>query len=735
MKALIVGGVRFVGVEIIWHLLQAGHQVTVIALDSPPPDIRPHVRWLIANRNDAQELGRVLGRDAFDVLIDNIAYEPRQVASLIGALKAGIGRYLLTSTTDVYPHNFPRFYTEDQVAICESDLSTLGPGDQYRYGKRSCEAVLMKSGIPWTALRPCQVTGPRDNLNGAPGGRGLSWFETSGRSHFWPQRVMDGGPLLLASEDEGVFSQVWVADVARAYMHVIANPETTTGQAFNVTGDEIWTNERVVRALAAAAGLTPEIVRVPQAVLTQIGFDYGSVYGSAANWTVLDNAKLKATGWKPTPAEKWMPFLLESQGAPLARTWYHTRVQEIAIARHIQRRQAYAAALTAAQDQSVVFGITGAPTGDRVAGRHGANASAAWQRQVLAQRSGCTPVPAFFKKFRGAIVSGIGMGTAMGDLSQATDTQYVEALVHGASRGLNVFDTAVNYRHMQSERCVGEAVRGLARCGIPREALLVATKGGYITHDGAGVRGWDEFVRQEYVESGLISTDEMARGHSIGAEFIRGQVRQSLDNLGLETIDVYYLHNPEEALASLGQKEFTRRLTASFAVLEEAVAEGKIGCYGIATWNALRVPPDDPRHVSLAGAVRCAKSAAGSADHHFNVVQLPFNITHHEAMSTRTQKVGRSALSALDAAQALGLYVMTSAGALQGGGIPAAVTGSLQQAAPGHALTTAALHVGRSTAGVGTALVGMRRIESVEEALAVARLEPQIAGSGWATRA
>lgn len=731
MKVLLVGGVRFVGVEIVWHLLHAGHQVTVIALDSPPAEIRPHVRWLIVNRNDPRELGRVLGRDAFDVLIDNIAYEPRQVESLIAGLEGRIGRYLLTSTTDVYPHNFPRFYTEDQVEICETDITALGHGDKYRYGKRSCEAVLMKSGVPWTALRPCQVTGPRDNLNGAPGGRGVSWFETSGRSHFWPQRVMDGGPLLLTSEDESVFSQVWVADIARAYMHVIAHPETTTGQAFNVTGDEIWTNERVVRALAAAAGVTPEIVRVPQAVLTQIGFDYGSVYGSAANWTVLDNAKLKAIGWKPTPAEKWMPFLLEAHGAPLARTWYHTRVQEIALARHIQRKQAHAAALTAAPDRSVAVG--GALcTVDRVPGRHGVNASLAWQRQVLAQQSGCTPAPAFFKKFGGAIVSSIGMGTAMGDLSPVTDGQYVEALVHGASRGLNVFDTAVNYRHMQSERCVGEAVRGLARCGIPREALLVSTKGGYITHDGAGVRGWDDYVRQEYVESGLISEDEMARGHSINAEFIRGQVRQSLDNLGLETIDVYYLHNPEEALVSLGQKEFARRLTASFAVLEEAVAAGKIGCYGLATWYALRVPPDDPRHLSLANAVRCAKSAAGSAAHHFRVVQMPFNVRHHEAVSLRTQKVGRSMMTALDAAKALDLYVMTSAGALQGAGIPDAVIGSLQQAAPGHALTTAALHVARSTAGVGTALVGMRRIESVEEALAVARLEPEAGYSGWA---
>ncbi len=57
---------------------------------------------------------------------------------------------------------------------------------------------------------------------------------------------------------------------------------------------------------------------------------------------------------------------------------------------------------------------------------------------------GQCPLPEFFKTFRGVTVSGIGVGTWMGDLSAATDARYVETLVHAASRGLNVFDTAIN---------------------------------------------------------------------------------------------------------------------------------------------------------------------------------------------------------------------------------------------------------------------------------------------------
>lgn len=724
MKILLIGGNRYVGVEILWHLLHGGHDVTVLALDAPPADVRPHIRLLIANRNDESALKALFKHENFDVVIDNIAYEPGQVASLTAALKGRAGRYILTSTTDTYPTNQPRCFTEDQTEIREYDLTGLTGGSRYNYGKRSCEAVLMQSGIPWTALRPCQVTGPRDNINGAPALRNIHWFEESARSHFWVQRLLDGGPLLLSRDDEAVGKQIWVSDLARAYTHVIAHPETT-GQAYNVTGDEIWTNERLVRALAAAAGITPEIVRVPDTVLEQAGLDYCPAYGTAAFWTLADNTKLKSTGWKPTPAEQWIPFLLEANSPPHARTWYHTRIQEIALARHIQRNQDREVSFPAAMEQQPDTAST-RQTGavPPATGCHQAEASLVWQQRVMEQTSGNIPSPAFFKTFRGATVSGIGVGTWMGDLSTATDSRYIETLIHAASRGINVFDTAINYRHMRAERCVGQAVQRLAKSGIPREALLVATKGGYITHDAAGSRDWADYVRQEYLETGLISEEEMARGRSINPQFIRRQLEQSLNNLNLETVDIYYLHNPEEDIAALGAKEFRKVLTKTFAVLEEAVSAGKIGCYGLATWEGLRVPADDPRHLSLSTAIAAARDAAGTGQHHFSVLQLPFNVKDNQALSLPTQKVGRTLMPAFKAAEALGLYVMTSASVLQGTAIPQTEESRLRAAAPGHSLSTAALQISRSTPGVGTALVGMRRIHSVEEALEIARIPP-----------
>lgn len=719
MKVLLLGGNRFVGVEIVWQLLRGGHEVTVLALDSPPTELRPHIRWRWANRNDERSLSGAIGNGTFDAVIDNIAFEPEQVGTLSRLLKERVGRYLLTSTTDVYPGSFPRTYTEDQVEIRKFDLAGLKGPPRYMYGKRSCEAVLRASGIPCTIFRPCIVTGPRDN-RGSSINRGLNWFEQGARSHFWPCRIMDGGPQLICREDEGVLQLVWVGDLARAVTTLMTD-ERAIDQTYNLTGSEIWTNERLVRALAAAAGKAPEIVHTSRAVLDKAGLDFTAAYGLGPNWSLADNAKLRGTGWEPTPAEQWLPRLLEISPDPLQRPWYHTRVQEIALARHLQRREHGAAPLAPHALPGCGFRRTPlhrcAQLPERVDGRIEAAASAAWRQRV--QGGSNAPGDGHFRAFRGATISSIGVGTWMGDYSSSTDAMYIETMLHAANRGINLFDTAINYRCMKAERAVGEAVRRLAAAGTPRQAIMVSTKGGYISNDAADPRSREQYLRDEYLAQGLISEQEMRLGHSINPAYLRRSLEQSLEHLRLATVDLYYLHNPEEAAAVMTKEAFTELLTEAFRMLEKAVQEGLIGWYGLATWDALRVPPDHPRHLSLEAAVAAARAAAGNGAHHLAALQLPYNVRQPEAREALTQVVAGTPMSPLDAAAALGLYAFTSASALQGAALDKAQADALREAFPGVTVPMASVQMVRQTKGVGSALVGMRRVPHLEDALAL----------------
>src|SRR2546430_41873 len=77
--------------------------------------------------------------------------------------------------------------------------------------------------------------------------------------------------------------------------------------------------------------------------------------------------------------------------------------------------------------------------------------------------------------------------------------------------------------------------------------------------------------------------------HCMTPRYLAHQLAQSLVNMNLETVDVYYVHNPESQLQSVSRDEFDKRLRAAFEQLESERAAGRVKFYGVATWNGFRV--------------------------------------------------------------------------------------------------------------------------------------------------
>jgi aryl-alcohol dehydrogenase-like predicted oxidoreductase len=290
---------------------------------------------------------------------------------------------------------------------------------------------------------------------------------------------------------------------------------------------------------------------------------------------------------------------------------------------------------------------------------------------------------------------------------------------------VNVLDTAVNYRHQRSERAVGAALAAAVKAGAARrDEVIVATKGGYLAFDGDVPPDPRAYFGATYVKTGLIKTGDLVGSHCITPRLLLDQLERSRANLGLETLDVYYVHNPEQQLDEIEPSALLERLRRAFEALEGAVAAGKIRLYGTATWNGLRVNQGERGYLSLAELVGVAREVGGSG-HHFRVVQLPYNLAMPEAFTRANQKLdGSGFFSTLDAARHLGVYVMASASVLQGKlahGLPA----QFSDLVPGLATDAQrALQFVRSTPGIGTALVGMKSVAHVDENLAVAAVEP-----------
>lgn len=237
-----------------------------------------------------------------------------------------------------------------------------------------------------------------------------------------------------------------------------------------------------------------------------------------------------------------------------------------------------------------------------------------------------------------------------------------QALEEALRAGVNLIDTSTNYGVGASERLCGEVLATLfTQEVITRAQVVVVSKIGYLqgpTLEAARRR------ERPYPEVVLYQRECW---HCIHPEFLEDQLSESLARLGLETIDVLLLHNPEYFLierrgreGEVGdddRSELYRRIGDAFAFLEEAVQSGRIGAYGVSS-NSLGAPIDDPDFVSLARLEALARGIAGD-DHHFAVVQTPFNLYEGGALRER-QATPAGPRSTLEIAAEADLGVMVN---------------------------------------------------------------------------
>jgi aryl-alcohol dehydrogenase-like predicted oxidoreductase len=315
-----------------------------------------------------------------------------------------------------------------------------------------------------------------------------------------------------------------------------------------------------------------------------------------------------------------------------------------------------------------------------------------------------------FRDAQRMVLSSLGIGTYLGQPDQKTDEAYTAAVLAAAESGINVVDSAINYRFQRSERSIGVALQQLAAKGFSREEIVLCTKGGYLTPDGSMPADANEYFFREYVQHGIFSAKDLAAGsHCMTPKFLKDQLGRSLKNLGVECVDVYYLHNPETQLSEIAKPEFLQRVRDAFEFLEAAVQAGEIRFYGMATWNGFRQGPRARDAMQLGEIAQIAQEIAGGM-HHFRFVQLPFNLGMPEALTLGNQISRERERTLVEIAGDLDITVVASASLLQGQ-VARNLPPFVAEAFGLESDLERALQFARSGPGITTALVGMTRVE------------------------
>jgi uncharacterized protein YyaL (SSP411 family)/aryl-alcohol dehydrogenase-like predicted oxidoreductase len=233
------------------------------------------------------------------------------------------------------------------------------------------------------------------------------------------------------------------------------------------------------------------------------------------------------------------------------------------------------------------------------------------------------------------------------------------ALAHALAEGVNLVDSSTNYTDGGSERLVGEVLRRLLEDGtVRRDEVVIVSKIGYV--QGANLELALQREREQRPFPEMVKYGE-GIWHCLHPEFLEDQLGRSRARLGVETLDVCLLHNPEYFLKDEHERshgtlesrrqEFDARLRAAFAWLEGEVAAGRLGAYGVSS-NTVASPADDPEATSLERMLSLAPAGG-----HFRVLQLPMNLLEAAAVRQRNQAADRTVL---DAARTAGVGVLVN---------------------------------------------------------------------------
>ncbi len=270
----------------------------------------------------------------------------------------------------------------------------------------------------------------------------------------------------------------------------------------------------------------------------------------------------------------------------------------------------------------------------------------------------------FYVQHNDLVFSKLGLGTFSKEPYKEENYlfHYIEAVKEAIKNGINLIDTASNYRYGQSEKEIGEALRELGDT-IKRQELIICSKGGFIQLDYPFPTNPYAWIKKNIIDANLALESEIELDqHCMNPDFLEWSCKRSLANVGIETFDIYYLHNPEMQMLSLGQKAFYKQIEKIFERFEKLATKGLFRYYGVAVWNGFT--SNNEEQISLEKLVEIAHKVGGES-HRFKYIQLPFNMAKVQAYTQPTQRLNHEACTILEAAHRLGIGVISSSSLLQ----------------------------------------------------------------------
>ncbi len=286
---LCIGGTRFIGRATVETFLDDGFDVTLFTRGNSENPFADHVRvdHVEGDRRTDADLEAVAGRVDPDVVVDTVAYYPRDVRVATDVF-ADVDAYVYVSSGAAYgAEDVPKREGETPLEPCTDEQATDDDWDSYGPRKAEGDRAVFEAaadGVNAMAVRPPVVYGP---------------YDYTGRYAYWIQRLRSHDRVLLPGDGTNLWHLVYVETVARG-IHAVATAGTA-GEAYNVADRRLLPLHDLVERLADALGTDADLVHACGRELAAGDLEPNDfpLYRDPPH--VLSTAKLAGLGWEAVP--------------------------------------------------------------------------------------------------------------------------------------------------------------------------------------------------------------------------------------------------------------------------------------------------------------------------------------------------------------------------------------------------------------------------------------------------
>jgi len=283
MKILFIGGTGSISSACSRLALERGLELYILNRGQSRKHPLPAGAHLLTGDvyNDESGVAALLAPRRFDVVVDWIAFTPRDIERDLRLFRGKTDQFIFISSASAYQKPPAQYLITEETPLAN-------PFWDYSRAKIACEERLMEAhrqvGFPVTIVRPSLTYGASQ----LP-------LCTNSWEHPYTiiERIKRGEKIAIPGDGASLWVFTWNEDFAQGFLALFGRPEAL-GEAYHITSDEVLTWNQAYAEVGRALGADLKIVHIPSDLIAAYdAHARGSLIGDKSNSVVFDNSKIK----------------------------------------------------------------------------------------------------------------------------------------------------------------------------------------------------------------------------------------------------------------------------------------------------------------------------------------------------------------------------------------------------------------------------------------------------------